>query len=120
MGNMAGMMEQVKKAQQLMQTEAVKVQAELAACVPPRSTPFVCLCVRAYGCVCAGRCADARVEAAAWCARSAEFDGYDSEELVKVVLSGNQEPKSTEITQEAMDKGAEVGLGAQAIIGGGN
>jgi DNA-binding protein YbaB len=49
------------------------------------------------------------VEAAVWCARSAEFDGYDSEELVKVVLSGNQEPKSTEITQEAMDRGAEVG-----------
>ena len=38
----------------------------------------------------------------------AEFDGYDSEELVRVVLSGNQEPKVTEITQAAMEKGPEV------------
>jgi hypothetical protein len=51
MGNMAGMMEQVKKAQQLMQTEAVKVQAELAACVPPAHPVVWCVwtCMRAAG-----------------------------------------------------------------------
>mmetsp|Transcript_17312 Transcript_17312/g.37662 ORF Transcript_17312/g.37662 Transcript_17312/m.37662 type:complete len:160 (-) Transcript_17312:239-718(-) len=67
-GDMGAMFEQVKKAQQIVQVEAVKVQKELA---------------------------------------ETEFDGYDPEELVKVVLTGNQEPRSTEITEEAMEKGAE-------------
>lgn len=60
---------QVKKAQQLVQVEAVKVQAELA---------------------------------------SAEFDGYSSDELVKAVVSGNQEPRGTDITEAAMELGAEA------------
>jgi len=69
---MGAMMEQVKKAQEIVQVEAVKVQKELA---------------------------------------ETEFDGYDPDELVKVVLTGNQEPRSTEITEEAMEKGADE-LGA--------
>lgn len=39
---------------------------------------------------------------------SAEFDGYCEEELVKVTLSGNQEPVRVEITEIALEKGAEV------------
>mmetsp|Transcript_38506 Transcript_38506/g.72237 ORF Transcript_38506/g.72237 Transcript_38506/m.72237 type:complete len:106 (+) Transcript_38506:672-989(+) len=65
---MSKLMEQAKQAQQVMQVEAVKVQAELAA---------------------------------------TEFEGYDSDELVRVVLNGSQEPLATEITEEAMSKGAE-------------
>jgi len=38
----------------------------------------------------------------------AEFDGYCEEELVKVTLSGNQEPIRVEITEIALEKGAEV------------
>eukprot|EP00238_Polyblepharides_amylifera_P011342 CAMPEP_0196595462 /NCGR_PEP_ID=MMETSP1081-20130531/81207_1 /TAXON_ID=36882 /ORGANISM="Pyramimonas amylifera, Strain CCMP720" /LENGTH=157 /DNA_ID=CAMNT_0041920047 /DNA_START=108 /DNA_END=581 /DNA_ORIENTATION=- len=66
--NMGGMMEQIKKAQELVQVEAVKVQKELA---------------------------------------ETEFSGYDAEELVCVVLTGNQEPVATDITEEAMALGAE-------------
>ncbi|KAF8056113.1 DGAT2D [Scenedesmus sp. PABB004] len=36
-----------------------------------------------------------------------EFDGYDEDETVKVVMNGNQVPKSVEVTQEAIDAGAE-------------
>eukprot|EP00879_Flechtneria_rotunda_P001390 GHRR01001542.1.p1 GENE.GHRR01001542.1~~GHRR01001542.1.p1 ORF type:complete len:168 (+),score=56.81 GHRR01001542.1:123-626(+) len=36
-----------------------------------------------------------------------EFDGYDDDETVKVVMNGNQVPKSVEVTQEAIDTGAE-------------
>lgn len=39
---------------------------------------------------------------------SAEFDGYCEDELVKVTLSGNQEPIRVEITEIALEKGAEV------------
>eukprot|EP00899_Mesostigma_viride_P025823 jgi/Mesvir1/6425/Mv19512-RA.1 len=67
-GNMQGLFETVKKAQQVVQVEAIKVQKELA---------------------------------------EAEFEGYSEDELVKVVLSGNQEIKSTDITEAAMAKGAE-------------
>ncbi|GBG65892.1 hypothetical protein CBR_g54183 [Chara braunii] len=63
-GNMSGLMDTVRKAQQIVQVEAVKVQQELAA---------------------------------------AEFDGYCEGELVKAVLTGNQEPCRVEITDEAMD-----------------
>ncbi|KAK3039605.1 hypothetical protein RJ639_029304 [Escallonia herrerae] len=59
----------VKKAQMVVQVEAVRVQKELAA---------------------------------------AEFDGYCEGELIKVTLSGNQQPIRTEITEAAMDLGAEV------------
>jgi len=36
-----------------------------------------------------------------------EFDGYDEDETVRVVMTGNQEPKSVDVTQAAMDAGAE-------------
>jgi hypothetical protein len=40
---------------------------------------------------------------------STEFDGYDEDETVRVIMTGNQEPKAVDITQAAMDAGAEVG-----------
>lgn len=67
-GNMQGLYETVKKAQMVVQVEAVRVQKELAA---------------------------------------AEFDGYCEGELIKVTLSGNQQPIRTEITEAAMELGAE-------------
>lgn len=63
-GNMANLMENVKKAQQLVQVEAAKVQEELS---------------------------------------KAEFDGYSDDETVRVVMSGNQEPKSVDITTAAYE-----------------
>ena len=42
---------------------------------------------------------------------STEFEGYDDDETVKVVMNGNQVPQSVEITQEAMDAGADVSDG---------
>ena len=71
-GNMANLMENVKKAQQLVQVEAAKVQEELA---------------------------------------KAEFDGYSEDETVRDVMSGNQEPKSVDITSAAYESNnAEVQL----------
>ncbi|KAL9233928.1 hypothetical protein vseg_008860 [Gypsophila vaccaria] len=67
-GNMQNLYDTVKKAQMVVQVEAVKVQKELAA---------------------------------------AEFDGYCEGELIKVTLSGNQQPIRTEITEAAMELGAE-------------
>eukprot|EP00850_Spirogloea_muscicola_P016538 SM000135S26982 [mRNA] locus=s135:38563:48888:+ [translate_table: standard] len=67
-GNMQGLFETVKKAQQVVQVEAVRVQKELAA---------------------------------------TEFDGYCEGELVKVTLTGNQEPVRAEITEAALETGAE-------------
>ncbi|RZC08773.1 Nucleoid-associated protein, chloroplastic isoform B [Glycine soja] len=69
LGNMQNLYETVKKAQMVVQVEAVRVQKELAA---------------------------------------AEFDGYCEGELVKVTLSGNQQPVRTEITEAAMELGSEV------------
>lgn len=37
-----------------------------------------------------------------------EIQGENSDETVKVILSGNQEPRRVEIAPEAMDKGAEA------------
>lgn len=69
---MANLMENVKKAQQLVQVEAAKVQEELS---------------------------------------KAEFDGYSADETVRVVMSGNQEPKSVDITNAAYESNdAEVCL----------
>ncbi|KAL8497580.1 hypothetical protein ACS0TY_021062 [Phlomoides rotata] len=68
LGGMQGLYETVKKAQMVVQVEAVKVQKELAV---------------------------------------AEFDGYCEGELIKVTLSGNQQPISTEITEAAMELGPE-------------
>ncbi|KAK9047950.1 hypothetical protein SSX86_033088 [Deinandra increscens subsp. villosa] len=66
-GNMQNLYETVKKAQMVVQVEAVRVQKELAI---------------------------------------AEFDGYCEGELVKVTLSGNQQPVRTEITEAAMELGS--------------
>jgi hypothetical protein len=67
---MGNLMESVKKAQQLVQVEAAKVQEELS---------------------------------------KAEFDGYSSDETVRVVMSGNQEPRAVDITEAAMESNsAEV------------
>ncbi|XP_047325531.1 nucleoid-associated protein At4g30620, chloroplastic-like isoform X2 [Impatiens glandulifera] len=68
LGNMQNLYETVKKAQMVVQVEAVRVQKELAA---------------------------------------AEFDGYCEDELVKATLSGNQQPLRIEITEAAMELGAE-------------
>lgn len=38
---------------------------------------------------------------------NAEFDGYSSDETVRVVMSGSQEPRSVDITEEAYTQGAE-------------
>ncbi|KAG6627975.1 nucleoid-associated protein At4g30620, chloroplastic-like isoform X2 [Carya illinoinensis] len=68
LGNMQNLFETVKKAQMVVQVEAVRVQKELAA---------------------------------------AEFDGYCEGELIKVTLTGNQQPVRTEITEAAMELGSE-------------
>ncbi|KAH7291833.1 hypothetical protein KP509_29G037500 [Ceratopteris richardii] len=65
---MQGLYDTVRKAQQVVQVEAVRVQKELAA---------------------------------------AEFDGYCEGELIKATLSGNQEPVRVDITEAAMELGAE-------------
>lgn len=57
---------------------------------------------------CAQEAAKAQEELAA-----AEFDGYSSDETVRVVMSGNQEPKSVDITEEAIASGAEVSAAQQ-------
>jgi hypothetical protein len=64
--NMLGLYDTVRKAQQVVQVEAVRVQKELA---------------------------------------SAEFDGYCKDELIKVTLSGNQEPVRVEVLDAAMEVG---------------
>ncbi|KAK6151568.1 hypothetical protein DH2020_014203 [Rehmannia glutinosa] len=66
LGGMQNLYETVKKAQMVVQVEAVRVQKELAV---------------------------------------AEFDGYCEGELIKVTLSGNQQPIRTEITEAAMELG---------------
>ena len=32
-----------------------------------------------------------------------EFEGYDEDELVRVVVTGNQEPKSVELTESVLE-----------------
>jgi DNA-binding YbaB/EbfC family protein len=68
MGGMGNLMENIKKAQAMVQVEAAKVQQELAL---------------------------------------AEFEGFSSDESVRVVMSGNQEPKSVDITEAAYELGNE-------------
>lgn len=65
---MQNLYDTVKKAQMVVQVEAVRVQKELAA---------------------------------------AEFDGYCEGELIKATLTGNQQPVRVEITEAAMELGAE-------------
>uniref|UniRef100_A0A0C9S1R1 TSA: Wollemia nobilis Ref_Wollemi_Transcript_23064_1118 transcribed RNA sequence n=1 Tax=Wollemia nobilis TaxID=56998 RepID=A0A0C9S1R1_9CONI len=67
-GNMQGLSDIVKKAQMVVQVEAVRTLKELAA---------------------------------------AEFDGYCEGELIKATLTGNQQPVRIEITEAAMELGAE-------------
>ena len=38
---------------------------------------------------------------------SAEFEGFSSDETVRVVMSGSQEPRGVDITEEAYSQGAE-------------
>ena len=66
---MGNMLEQMKKAQQLVQVEAAQVQTELA---------------------------------------QTDFEGYSADETVRVVMSGNQEPRSVDFTDEALEQGADV------------
>ena len=40
----------------------------------------------------------------------AEFEGYSEDETVRVVMSGNQEPKSVEITETAIEQGSDVSI----------
>jgi nucleoid-associated protein EbfC len=68
LGNMGNLMESVRKAQQLVQEETKRMQAELSV---------------------------------------AEIEGFSSDETVRVVMSGQQEPKNIDITQAAYDQGAE-------------
>jgi DNA-binding YbaB/EbfC family protein len=63
---MGNLMENIKKAQAMVQVEAAKIQEELAA---------------------------------------AEVEGFSSDESVRVVMSGNQEPKGVDITEEAYKMG---------------
>ncbi|KAG8058282.1 hypothetical protein GUJ93_ZPchr0002g23244 [Zizania palustris] len=67
-GNMQNLYETVKKAQMVVQVEAVRVQKELA---------------------------------------ETEIEGYCEGELIKVTLSGNQQPIRVEITEAAMELGSE-------------
>lgn len=67
--NMGNMLEQMKKAQQLVQVEAAQVQTELA---------------------------------------QTDFEGYSTDETVRVVMSGNQEPRSVDFTDEALEQGPDV------------
>lgn len=67
-GNMGAMMENIKKAQVVVQEQSGKIQSELAATV---------------------------------------LEGYSEDETVCVTMSGNQEPKSCDITSEAFDMGVD-------------
>lgn len=96
-------MENVKKAQQLVQVEAAKAQEELAAYVSrvtaqrlqvlhKHQSAMLCKLISVSACC------------------SARFEGYCDDETVRVVMSGNQEPKSVEITETAMEQGSDVRL----------
>lgn len=45
---------------------------------------------------------------------STDFEGYSADETVRVVMSGNQEPRGVDITQEAYD---QVGAGCWSLAG---
>ncbi len=69
LANMGNFMENIKKAQSMIQVEAAKVQEELA---------------------------------------NTDFEGYSSDETVRVIMTGNQEPKSVDITEAAYSQGNEA------------
>jgi len=66
---MGNFMENIKKAQNMIQIEAAKVQEELA---------------------------------------NTDFEGYSSDETVRVIMTGNQEPRSVDITEAAYNQGNEA------------
>lgn len=37
-----------------------------------------------------------------------DFEGYCEDETVRVVMSGNQEPRSVDFTEEALEQGSDV------------
>ena len=39
-----------------------------------------------------------------------EFEGYSDDETVRVVMSGNQEPRSVDFTDESLEAGPEVSI----------
>lgn len=39
---------------------------------------------------------------------STDFEGYCEDETVRVVMSGNQEPRSVDFTEEALEQGSDV------------
>ena len=52
--------------------------------------------------------AQAKMQEQAKMIQQAEFEGFSSDETVRVVLSGSQEPKGCDITQAAYSQGAEA------------
>ncbi|XP_024005318.1 nucleoid-associated protein At4g30620, chloroplastic isoform X1 [Eutrema salsugineum] len=97
LGNMQNLYETVKKAQMVVQVEAVRVQKELAVYVPI-DQPFTLLNSVSMSFI---------LLLLPFFFFSAEFDGYCQGELVKVTLSGNQQPIRTDITDAAMELGSE-------------
>lgn len=102
---MGNIMENVKKAQQLVQVEAAKAQEELARyCFRPTFGYMHDVIQPCNKHVVFSHEHD--VHHMRW--RRAEFEGYSDDETVRVVMSGNQEPKAVEITETAMEKGSDV------------
>ena len=112
---------QVKKAQQLVQVEAVKVQKELAACAPPHLA-HVRLAVpssHAHAAVsCAAALSSRGTPATSWSRRSspatrrvllvALHARSPASELLTPLSQRRQEPRGCDITEAAMELGAEV------------
>lgn len=48
-------------------------------------------------------------------AHRAEFEGYSENELVRVVVSGNQQPVTCDILDDAMEIGPEVRLDLRGL-----
>ncbi|GKE29477.1 nucleoid-associated protein, chloroplastic-like protein [Tanacetum coccineum] len=96
-GNMQNLYETVKKAQMVVQVEAVRVQKELAACV--LSTFHFLFYFRSF--------VLSFLHIKAHTTSEAEFVWFIVK-VSKVTLSGNQQPVRTEITEAAMELGSEV------------
>ena len=41
---------------------------------------------------------------------STDFEGYCEDETVRVVMSGNQEPRGVDFTEEALEQGSDVSV----------
>ncbi|KAL0316513.1 UNVERIFIED_CONTAM: Nucleoid-associated protein, chloroplastic [Sesamum radiatum] len=97
---MQNLYETVKKAQMVVQVEAVRVQKELAV--------YASLIQSLLSCnLPSGFLASTFTFSFLGSFYRAEFDGYCEGELIKVTLSGNQQPIRTEITEAAMELGPE-------------